>query len=132
MLLFIAKVIKYRNTLPRKKVMESLSLEIFKTWLEMALSNLLQLALLSICWTRWSPEVCFNLSCSVIQWIETPDLLSKALTRLKESRTICSDFSWAKKKRVFYPILDRSQVPQKNLTEKSLLKHFLLLRHIHH
>lgn len=128
---FITNVIKYMNTLPRK-VAESLSLEILKTWLEMALSNLLQLASPSICWTRWSPEVRSNLSCFMIQWLETPDLLSKALTKLKESRTICSNFHELKQ-RDFFPIFEKKSSSSKiNLQKKKVYSNTLFFSVVFH
>ena len=51
----------------RKKVVESLSLEILKKCLSMVLGNWLQVALLEQgVWTRWPPEVPSNLNHSVI------------------------------------------------------------------
>lgn len=128
---FITNAIKYMNTLPRK-VAESLSLEILKTWLEMALSNLLQLASPSICWTRWSPEVRSNLSCFMIQWLETPDLLSKALTKLKESRTICSNFHGLKQRDFFPHFWKEVKFIKNKLTEKKVYSNILFFSVVFH
>lgn len=59
------------HRLPRELV-ESPPLEILKTWLDMAQSNLLYLTLLvQWDWARWSPEVTSSLNHSVFLWCTT-------------------------------------------------------------
>lgn len=85
-----------------ERLLQSLCLEIFKIWLDMALSNLL-LHSASVCWSRWFPEVFSNLSCCMIHWyVETLSLFSKALTSLKESQTVCSNFHGLKQSVVVF------------------------------
>lgn len=76
-------MIKHWHRLPRE-VVESPALEILKTWVNVALSNLLYLTLLLVQrdWTRWSPEVTSSLNRSVIPWfheVQQPAFLCSAV-----------------------------------------------------
>ena len=90
-LFFTARMTNHRNSVARDMI-ESPSVEVFKTLLERVLGNLIQAPFPTKGWTRWSSEILSSLGCSMIYCFTTFTLgFPEALAVIQKNEQVLKD-----------------------------------------